>query len=259
MHPPGHAAPDERCPICADGDAFGAPLAFAFQPIVDLATRTVFAHEALVRGPAGEPAAAVLAQVDDRNRYAFDQRCRRDAIAAAARLGLRERLSINFMPNAIYRASACIQATLRAADACGFPLERIMFEITETERVRDVAHLVEIVTEYRRLGFLTALDDFGSGYSGLNLLAAFEPDIVKLDMDLTRALDSRPRSRAIVQSLMRLCEELGIAVIAEGVETPGERDALLDCGITRMQGWLFARPAFDALAQPAASAWGATV
>ncbi|BAL93719.1 EAL domain-containing protein [Rubrivivax gelatinosus] len=257
MPQPGPHAADARCSICADGEAFGAPLAFAFQPIVDLGSRTVFAHEALVRGPAGEPAATVLAQVDDRNRYAFDQRCRRDAIAAAARLGLSERLSINFMPNAIYRASACIQATLRAAGACGFPLERIMFEITETERVNDVAHLVEIVTEYKRLGFLTALDDFGAGYSGLNLLAAFEPDIVKLDMELTRALDARPRSRTIVQSLQRLCEELGITVIAEGVETPGERDALLDCGITLMQGWLFARPAFDALAQPQAEAWGA--
>ncbi|MGC4079153.1 MAG: EAL domain-containing protein [Rubrivivax sp.] len=257
MHQRGPHGADGRCSICADGEAFGAPLAFAFQPIVDLGSRTVFAHEALVRGQAGEPAASVLSQVDERNRYAFDQRCRRDAIAAAARLGLRERLSINFMPNAIYRASACIQATLRAAGACGFPLERIMFEITETERVDDVGHLVEIVTEYKRLGFLTALDDFGSGYSGLNLLAAFEPDIVKLDMELTRALDARPRSRTIVQSLARLCADLGITVIAEGVETAGERDALLDCGITLMQGWLFARPAFDALVRPQAEAWGA--
>lgn len=256
MSDSGHPGQGGHCGICRDGEAFGAPLAFAFQPIVDVAARSVFAHEALVRGPRGESAASVLAQVDDRNRYAFDQRCRRDAIGAAARLGMAERLSINFMPNAIYRASACIQATLRAAEACGFPRERIMFEITETERVHDVGHLVEIVTEYKRLGFLTALDDFGAGYSGLNLLAAFEPDIVKLDMELTRALDSRPRSRTIVQSLVRLCGELGIAVIAEGVETAGERDALLDCGITRMQGWLFARPAFDALAAPDAGAWG---
>ncbi|EGJ09066.1 MULTISPECIES: EAL domain-containing protein [Rubrivivax] len=255
MSEAGHPGHGERCAICRDGEAFGAPLAFAYQPIVDVPARSVFAHEALVRGPNGESAASVLAQVDDRNRYAFDQRCRRDAIAGAARLGMRERLSINFMPNAIYRPSACIQATLRAAHDCGFALDRIMFEITETERVHDVGHLVEIVTEYRRLGFLTALDDFGAGYSGLNLLAAFEPDIVKLDMDLSRALDRRPRSRAIVRSLVRLCDELGITVVAEGVETAGERDALLDAGITLMQGWLFARPAFDALATPAPGAW----
>ena len=245
----------KRCAICRDGESFPGALAFAFQPIVDVPARSVFAHEALVRGPNGESAASVLAQVDDGNRYGFDQRCRRDAIASAARLGMAERLSINFMPNAIYRPADCIQATLRAAAERGFPLERIMFEITETERVRDVAHLAAIVSEYRRLGFTTALDDFGAGYSGLNLLAAFEPDIVKLDMDLTRDLDRRPRARTIVDGLVRTCAELGITVVAEGVERAGERDALLDCGIRLMQGYWFARPAFDALAVVDADAW----
>ena len=244
----------EDCASCARGDRLGFLFDFAYQPIVDLARRSVFAHEALVRGPAGEPAGSVLAQVNEANRYRFDQSCRVKAIKGAAEIGLAGRLSINFLPNAIYRPEICIRTTLEAARTHGFPVERIIFEVTEGERVEDGPWFASILREYQRMGFLTAIDDFGAGYAGLKLLADFQPDLIKLDMDLVRGLDADAPRRHIVNHLVRLCADLGIAVIAEGVETPAERNALLDLGITLMQGYLFARPA---LRQAAEVSWDA--
>ena len=244
----------EDCASCARGDRLGFLFDFAYQPIVDLARRSVFAHEALVRGPAGEPAGSVLAQVNEANRYRFDQSCRVKAIKGAAEIGLAERLSINFLPNAIYRPEICIRTTLEAARTHGFPVERIIFEVTEGERVEDGPWFASILRQYQRMGFLTAIDDFGAGYAGLKLLADFQPDLIKLDMDLVRGLDADAPRRHIVNHLVRLCADLGIAVIAEGVETPAECHALLDLGITLMQGYLFARPA---LRQAGAVNWDA--
>jgi EAL domain-containing protein (putative c-di-GMP-specific phosphodiesterase class I) len=119
----------------------GSPLDFeitmAFQPIVDVNARTIFAYEALVRGTDGAPVGDILARVNDENRYAFDQRCRVLAVEMAAELGMREKLSINFMPNAVYEPSRCLRTTLEAARRTGFPIENIIFETTEDERVHD--------------------------------------------------------------------------------------------------------------------------
>ncbi len=181
-------------------ERLGFDIAVAFQPIVDVATRSVWANEALVRGAGGEAAAWVLGQINEENQYAFDQTCRITAIETAARLGMRSVLSINFLPNAVYHPATCISATLEAARRVGFPVRRLMFEVTEAERVLDRAHLRSIVEEYRRQGFTTAIDDFGAGFSGLSLLAEFQPDVIKLDMDLIRGIDRdrarRPSSRA---------------------------------------------------------------
>jgi EAL domain-containing protein (putative c-di-GMP-specific phosphodiesterase class I) len=222
----------------------------AFQPIVDLEASRVFAYEALVRGPKGEPAGSVLAQVTDENRYAFDQCCRVKAISLASRLRLAETgamLSINFMPGAVYSPEACIQLTLKTARECQFPLQNLIFEITEAEEVRDRAHLQKIVDEYRKHGFRMALDDFGAGYCGLNLLADFTADIIKLDMELTRKLEQRPAALVIVRQMVALSRELGSTLIAEGIESWQEYDALRTQGVRFMQGHLFAKPELEAL------------
>lgn len=239
------------CRECRDGAGLNFTFTMAFQPIVNVRTRAIHAYEALVRGPANEGAMSILSRVDDSNRYRFDQACRVKAIEMAAQLGLAAQpnclLHINFLPNAVYRAETCIRATLQAAAEFGFPLERLVFEVTEGERVRDEVHLQSIFAEYRRQGFSTAIDDFGAGYAGLNLLANFQPDIIKLDMALTRAIDSDRARRAIVSGVVLTCRELGIQVVAEGVETAAEMAALRELGIELMQGYLFARPAFEEL------------
>lgn len=249
------AAVPVGCSDCRSGRPLGFRFDFAYQPIVDALARAPFAHEALVRGPQGEGAASVLAQVQEDSRYRFDQACRVKAIKTAAQLGLRERVSINFLPNAVYKPEVCIRTTLEAAQTHGFPTERIMFEVTEGERVQDGPWLASILREYRRCGFLTAIDDFGAGYAGLSLLADFQPDLIKLDMGLVRGVDSSRPRQAIVRGLLRTCAELRIDVVAEGVETPGERDFFWGEGVRLMQGYLFARPVFQGQATVPEAAW----
>jgi EAL domain-containing protein (putative c-di-GMP-specific phosphodiesterase class I) len=211
------------------------PFTMAFQPIVDVRAEKIFAYEALARGPRGEPAADVLAQVDEENRFAFEQHTRTIAIALAGQLGIVQtgaRLSINFVPGSIVSDVACLKPTL---------------EITEVEEVRSLPHLPAIFEEYRRRGFGIAIDDFGSGYSGLNLLADFPADIIKLDMALIRNVDRRPAALAIVGQMVKLAKSLGSHLIAEGVETVEEYVALRSSGVYLMQGYLLGRPAFEAL------------
>lgn len=237
-----------RCQGCRGGAQLPFRFTMAFQPIVDLARDRVWGYEALVRGIDGQGADHILGQVDEGNRYKFDQACRVKALKLAGSLfgSAHTKLSINFMPNAVYEPAACIRATLEAAHKVGFARERIMFEFTENERM-DVAHIQRIVAEYRKQGFLTALDDFGSGYSGLNLLARFQPDLIKLDMDLIRGVDSSSARQTIVASIASMARLLGTLVIAEGVETEKELSALRAAGIDLFQGYLFAKPAIESL------------
>lgn len=222
-------------------------ISMAFQPIVDVEARSVFAYEALVRGVDGTPAASVLARVTDNNRYAFDQRCRTRAIELASELGMQTKLSINFMPNAVYEPSRCLRTTLEAAHRTGFPVEHIIFETTENEKVVDPAYLKFIFATYRKEGFKTAIDDFGAGYAGLSLLADFQPDIIKIDMALVRNIAADRARQTIVGALAAIGNLLGIKVIAEGIEHKSEAVVLRHLGISLMQGYLFAAPAFEAL------------
>ncbi|MHA7833407.1 MAG: EAL domain-containing protein [Algiphilus sp.] len=236
------------CAGCTTNGGLDFDFTMAFQPIVNVATGTIFAQEALVRGPAGEGAYTVIAQVNDDNRYRFDQRCRVKAVEWAARLGFDSGLSINFMPNAVYQPERCIQTTLEAAHRTGFPVSNIILEFNEGEQVLDHAHLCNIVDHYKAIGMKTAIDDFGAGYSGLNLLADVQPDYIKLDMALIRGVDASPSRRAIIKGVMGMCEDLGITVIAEGVESRDELSALWDTGIHLFQGWYFAAAAVEAAA-----------
>jgi len=225
-------------------------LAMAFQPIVDVETGRPFAFEALVRGRDGEGASEVLARVTPENRYAFDQQCRQAAIEWAVSAGILEtgaRLSINFLPNAVYSPVACIQLTLKTAHATGFPTDRLIFEFTENEEMGDTEHVKTIIDSYRKMGFGTAIDDFGAGHAGLGLLANFQTDYIKLDMELVRGLDESLPRRMIVEGVLRIAQSLGITIIAEGIETLGEYKALRAMGVRYIQGYLLARPGFKTL------------
>ena len=222
----------------------------AFQPIVDVLARRLYAQEALVRGLHGESAGEVIGRVGADDIYRFDQTCRATAIREATRLGLATRLHVNFMPNAVYNPENCIRLTLATADECGLPHSSLTFEIVEGEKISDIGHVKSIFAHYRSLGFLTALDDFGEGYSGFNLLSEIRPDIVKLDMRLIHGIDGDRFRGALVSGFASICRELEILIIAEGVETPAESGLLLDHGITLQQGYLFARPMFRGLATP---------
>lgn len=225
------------------------PFAFtmAFQPIVDTAARQVIYYEALVRGPNGESAGSILGQVTDDLLYRFDQACRIKAIELASQLNMQARLSINFLPNAVYEPEACIQATLETSQRVGWPTERLNFEITETERVHDRQHIRNIIECYREMGFTTSLDDFGNGYANLDLLTDLRPDTLKLDRDIIMNCDSNKRRQAILRSLVALADTLGTQLVAEGVETRDESHCLIALGIPVQQGYYFARPQLEAL------------
>lgn len=240
------------CEGCRDGAGFETSFSMAFQPIVDLKHSTIYAHEALVRGVRGEGAQTILTQVADENRYAFDQQCRVKAIELATGLGLAQsgaHLSINFMPNAVYEPRACIRLTLATAMRTGFPLDRIIFEFTEDEKL-DTNHLLNILRTYRAIGFKTALDDFGAGYAGLGLLSKFQPDIVKLDIELIRGVDRDTVRQRIVKSMLDMLASLNIVAICEGVETSDELQTLKALGACLVQGFALARPSFESLAGP---------
>jgi len=242
------------CRACLEGAGLDFDFTMAFQPFVEAGTKRIFGYEALVRGPNRESAAEILGKVNDANRYRFDQACRVKAIQLASELGLEGVLSINFLPNAIYRPETCIRATLEAAGDLGFAKDRIMFEVTEGERVTDHAHLRGIFAEYKKQGFKTAIDDFGAGYAGLSLLAEFQPDYIKLDMGLTRDIDRSAVKQAIVSGIVSTCREIDIEIIAEGIESKAEYELLRSKGIRLFQGYLFARPGHRSL--PAISAEG---
>jgi len=237
----------DACLACQGSSRKVFAISTAFQPIVDISTREIFAYEALVRGPEGQSAPWVLAQVGPEDLYAFDQQCRVTAIHAAARLGIATRLSINFMPNAVYTPSTCIQATLRAARDTGMPLDRLMFEVTEHEKVVDQAHVRHIIDAYRAHGFMTALDDYGVGHATAQLLVAIRPDILKLDMALVRGVQDDPWRQALIRAHLAFARETGTLVIAEGIETLPEARALAQLGVTLMQGYHFARPGLETL------------
>ena len=235
------------CSNCADSSELDFDFTMAFQPIINCQSNTIYGYEALVRGLNNESAYSIISQVNDDNRYTFDQLCRIKAIALASKLGINTMLSINFLPNAIYKPERCIRTTLEAAKKYNFPTTNIMFEFTEVEKIEDSAHVKRVVSYYQELGFKTATDDFGSCYSGLNLLADFQTDIIKLDMALIRDIDKDKNRQAIVTHCLNMFSALNVTALAEGIETVEEYHWLKHAGIELMQGYLFAKPGFECL------------
>lgn len=237
------------CAGCHEDAQLPFEFKMAFQPIIDLNAQQVWGYEALVRGVNGESAFSILNQVNDDIRYRFDQASRVMAIETAGVLfaGRDLRLSINFMPNAVYEPTACIQKSLAAARRAQFPHRNLMFEFTENEKMTDPAHVQRIVDAYRKFGFWTALDDFGAGYAGLGLLARWQPDLIKIDMELLRDIHLSRAKQAIIAGIVGIARTLDIELLAEGVENEQELTVLRSAGISLFQGYYFAKPALMAL------------
>jgi EAL domain-containing protein (putative c-di-GMP-specific phosphodiesterase class I)/GAF domain-containing protein len=213
----------------------GSP-AIVFQPIVDVRSGTVIGAEALARFPdASGPerwfadAASVGLGLD------------LELAAITAALGQLDRipdkvyLSVNASPNAIQ--SPRLVSLLEGVDA-----SRIVVEITEHAHVDDYDALANAVATLRGLGARFAIDDAGAGYSSLRHVVRIRPDVIKLDTSLTRDIDRDPARRALARSLLLFADEIGAALVAEGVETPTELDALTALGVECVQGYLTGRP-----------------
>jgi EAL domain-containing protein (putative c-di-GMP-specific phosphodiesterase class I) len=218
---------------------------YAFQPIVDSVTRQAHAYEALIRGPEGEAAGQVLQAVPEARRLDFDQFSRAAAIGFAARCGYAGRLNLNFLAQATATAARSLRHTAQAATRHGIALERITLEFTDGDALEDPAGFAALLNEYRGLGMMAAIDDFAGGERGLELLERYQPDSVKIDMWLLRGIERHAPHQATVQAILRACRELGVEVVAEGVETAAEYEWLARLGLRYFQGHLFARPGFE--------------
>ncbi len=237
----------QTCRDCLSGQSLGFAIKMAFQPLIDWPNQQILGYEALVRGPEGQGAGWVFAQINEQNKYYFDQACRVKAIETAAKLGLDKLLSINFLPNAVYNPDTCIRATIEAADLYGFDITKIMFEVTESEQIKDQVKLQRIFDSYAKRGFITAIDDFGSGFAGLSWLTSLRPAVVKLDMSLVRDIANDSVKQAVLKGILTVCHELHSTVLAEGVETQSELEYLAGQGIAWFQGYYFAKPHLEYL------------
>ncbi len=230
----------ERMALEASFQRVLGTLWLAYQPIVSVANRGLFGYEALLRS--AEPslphpgavldAAERLGRLDDLGRRIRALACGSMAGAAPA---------ATFFVN--LHAQDLLDPTLRSPDApLSLVANRVVLEITERAALDGVRDLQATVAELRRMGFRIAVDDLGAGYAGLTSFVTLEPDFVKLDMSLVRGIDTRPVQEKLVRSLTILCKELGMTVVAEGIETVEERDVLVDAGVDLLQGYLLARP-----------------
>lgn len=221
-----------------------------FQPILCVKDQSIYAHEALIRGlsPEGKiiPPNVLFGQAKDAELlFNLDRMCRETIMHTAAKLNYFGRLFINFLPSAIYNPENCLSTTMALAERYGFDPHKLIFEVVETERIDDINHLRNILDYYRAKGFRTALDDMGSGYSSLNLLASLSPNIVKIDRELIMNIDQEPIKQAIVGGILGMAKQTGITTLAEGVETEQEWQYIKNIGIDLVQGYYFGRPAAE--------------
>ena len=224
-------------------------LHFLVQPIFDLTDGAVHGHEALVRARLGGrdiPAGALLQAAEAHDQMAaFDARARSQAITQAYPRLATERLFINFSPTVIYDPDICLGATFRTCAETGADPSRLVFEVTEAHAFPDLALLRRILDRYRAEGAHVALDDMGSGHTSLLYLSALRPDYVKLDRGLLSGIaDGDPRV-ALVGALIRYAHDLGVQVIAEGIEAREELQIVHALGADLAQGYFLARPAAE--------------
>ncbi|HET6574774.1 MAG TPA: EAL domain-containing protein [Fimbriiglobus sp.] len=208
----------------------------------------VFGHECLVRGvgPTGRlvPPGELFAAAREADLVApLDRQARQMALRSAARLGVGPHLFLNVSPGAIAAPEFSLRTAAGAAAEAEVDPGRVVFEVVESEEVRDVGRLVRLLDGYRRAGFRVALDDVGAGYNSLTLLTRLRPDFVKLDMELTRGVDRDRYKARVVGKLLEMARDLGARTVVEGVETAGEWEWARAHGADFVQGYLFARPA----------------
>jgi EAL domain-containing protein (putative c-di-GMP-specific phosphodiesterase class I) len=229
------------------GDQAGLEIAFenalalmwmAYQPLITASDGSVFGHEALLRtdDPA-VPNPGVFLDMADRLARGIDLG-RQIRTLIASRRPLDGKTFINIHPDDLSDETLYDPTTLLTARA-----RTVVLEITERSSLARIADLRGRVGRLRELGFGIAIDDLGAGYAGLTSFAALEPDMVKLDMSLVRDVDANPLKRKLIGSMVSLCRELGILVVAEGIETASERNVIVDLGCDLLQGFFLGRPA----------------
>lgn len=225
------------------------PVNFAFQPIVNPISKLVTSAEALLRGPNSESPLSILSQYSGIDLYRFDLESKQYALQIAADMGLPCRISLNLLPMSLIMVPDAVDFLLDTIERLGLSSEQIVVEITEEEAITNYDAFFGAITRLRGAGIKVAIDDFGAGYAGLSLLAEFQPDKVKIDRKLIQGIQTNGPRQAIVRAIIECCYSLGISVIAEGVEEAAEVQWLLAAGVSKFQGFYFARPSLNSFPQ----------
>ena len=220
-----------------------------YQPVIDARTNNIWGYECLMRGRRADGSLVGAPQMLDwaaseNLKFMLDRVCRETHLENAGRLNLGQEIKflINFLPTAIYNPKYCLQTSLQAMRRSGLVSSQVIFEVVETEKVEDSSHLLNILEFYRRSGFGIALDDMGSGYSGLALLGDLNPDLIKIDRAIVaKAVTSKQHSN-ICAALVRMGQDSGQLVLAEGVETEEEVQLMSALGVDLFQGYYFGKP-----------------
>jgi EAL domain-containing protein (putative c-di-GMP-specific phosphodiesterase class I) len=222
----------------------------AYQPIFNALDQTLFAYEALMRSNEAElpDPQSVLKAAERVDRLQELGSTMRGLAANGLAENADTTLFVNLHPKDLtdenlYSPTAPL--TLSAS--------RVVLEITERASLEHIRDLRERVARLRALGFRIALDDLGAGYAGLTSFTQLEPEFVKLDMELIRDIHKQEIKRKIVRSMVELCHDMGKLIVAEGVETPDERNVLVDLECDLLQGYLLARPSPDVITTPVRS------
>lgn len=230
-----------------------------FQPIFLQDGESVWGYECLMRGVADDGSWLMPKQLLDwaaqeRLTFMLDRICRETHLKnSAAMLPDDVAVLVNFLPTAIYEPAFCLKTTIAAAKSANIEPKRVIFEVVETEKVNDSDHLASILDEYRKTGFRVALDDVGSGFAGLSMLAHLSPDLIKIDRELVRGAVESEMHRIIVRALTQIARDSGCLILAEGVETEVEFSLMKSFGVDLFQGFYLGRPDPSAVSKPSAS------
>ncbi|WP_169794096.1 EAL domain-containing protein [Alicyclobacillus acidiphilus] len=216
-----------------------------YQPIVELQTKKVLGFENLSRGPEGSSLEhpVELFQVAEEFGYLLEleRLCRNEGIRRA-RVGSDEKLFLNVSPNILFDPMFRVGDTRKVLEECGLTPAQVVFEITEHRAIDDYPAFLQLVDHYRDQGYQIAIDDLGSGYSGLVTLVQVKPEFVKIDTELIRDIDQNPTKQDIVRAICDIARGFSGTVIAEGIETIEEQSCAQSCGVQYGQGYLLGRP-----------------
>ena len=225
-----------------------------FQPIIK-PDGEIFAYEMLSRfvekdGNRVFPDVMFPAAKMRGRTFALDRICRIHAVRQVKRLLPKQKAFINFIPTAIYSPEFCLKTTTDLAHALEIDSTQFVFEVVETEQVKDTDHLQSILQYYQDNGFQYALDDVGSGYNTLNFLKELEPPYIKLDLNFVRDVDTDVEKQRVAREILNLRDRFGAMALAEGVETIEEFHWLKQAGFDLFQGYLFGKPESEPLKEP---------
>ena len=226
----------------------------AFQSIVELGSGRAMGWEGLSRGPRGSDLELPIVLFRRAARYGvteeLERACRRQAFVDWRVFGQQGRLFLNTVPATIRDTSFLGRGVL---DYLGPELapSDVTLEITEQRVIENLNLYREAMHSFTDLGFSFAIDDVGAGYSNLETVAALKPAYLKIDIALVRDVHQKKTSQQVVKAILDMGEGLGASVIAEGIETREEVQALQDIGVRWGQGYFYARPVDPYAAQPA--------